>query len=140
MLASQAVRHLPAALAIAVFIVAQPYGTRIAGAHYASPSDTFGVELLARDLTSPDLLDELGSHSTALTKVNAPSPAVSFVPRPRFLSPNPARGRTAAPLALLPSEVDGTETKLAWPENRDATGALIRLTENDVLIPISISF
>ncbi len=133
---SEGLRRLSALAAVLAAVAAQSFVTREVAADRERSPTTYGVQLLERALAEPVVLTHdppskltpsvampEGSAATLLRAPLAPASVRSPAERGMTRWPRSLRERSAAKATH-----DG-------PENRDAAGALIRLTENDLLIP-----
>lgn len=139
MLNSDVVRHLIALGAVVAALVAQAVVTRNVGAHQDRPLNTFGVRLFGSELAAPVSSSQpdpfaLPPQAAELTS----SAATSMIPR---LDP-PLQPATKPQRRWLRGDFDELEAmdvRFRWPENRDSVGALVEITENDVLIPVRLA-
>ena len=135
----EAVRHLIATLTVALAVVVQHYGTSGGSADQVSRSNTFGVELLVSELNVAKSWEDLAMNAAPSLELEAHLPGLDFAPTPRSVRLG-ERTQEAPWRAARPMRFEREDGGLGWPENRDSAGTLIRLTSNDVLSPVSISF
>jgi hypothetical protein len=133
----EGLRRLSALAAVLAAVAAQSFVTRDVAADRERSPTTYGVQLLERALAEPVPLTQFDPPPKLTPPVSEPKRfAATLLQAPLALAPvrSPAaRGATRWPRSLRERSVANTTRD--WPENRDAAGALIRLTENDLLIP-----
>jgi hypothetical protein len=133
---NEGVRRLSALAAVLAAVAAQSFVTGNVDAEHELSPGTFGVQLLERELAAPV---SLAQHPppVLLPSVAEPQSSAATLLRARLVEPTmkgTAPRRATNGFRVLSERRPG-EVTADWPENRDASGALIQLTENDVLIP-----
>lgn len=136
MMCSEGARRLIALCAVVAGIGAQSVITSPADANQSGVVQTYGVRLLGSGLAAP------AWPTTEHRALELPPPvaepqgsaAVLFEPAAQ-LDPSASVKLPARRWLSVPAEFERMEMRRSWPENRDSSGALIQLTENDVLIP-----
>ena len=134
---SEGFRRLSALGAVLAAVAAQSFVTRGVDAERQATPQTYGVQLLEHELAAPvpparyppaALAPSVAEpHGSAATLLQEPlTPPRMAAPVASGVAPKWRRAKT---------ERRTLEVVDVWPENRDASGALIQITENDVLIP-----
>jgi len=141
MLGSEGVRHLIALIAITAAVAVQTVATRSVVADHDGQLNTYGVRLLGSELAapvSPAEHDPLALPPPAAEPTR--SAATFFIPilEPPLLEP--MRKAERRWLGAARSELQLGDVRARWPENRDSVGALIELTESDVLDAVRVSY
>ena len=133
---SEGLRRLSGLAAVLAAVAAQSFVVRDVNANQDTSTQTYGVQLLEHQLAAP------GSPVRYPPFELAPSVAEPQGSAAILFEVTLATPATKSPAELLPikwrsslSERRSAAAVRDWPENRDASGTLIRITENDVLIP-----
>lgn len=140
MVNSEGARRLVAFCAVIAGVGAQSAITSSVDANQSGVVQTYGVRLLGNGLAAPVLPTQQSPsvlpppvaewNSSATTFFEAATPPVPAtpvqLPVKRWLS--------------VPTEFKRLDIPDYWPENREASGALIQLSENDVLIPARMPY
>jgi hypothetical protein len=134
---SEGLRRLSALGAVLAAVMAQSFVTRGVDAEHQATSQTYGVQLLEHELAGP--VPPVRYPPAALTpSVAEPQGSAATLLQQGLTAPSvtaPPVSGVAPKWRRVRSERRTLETVDVWPENRDASGALIQITKNDVLIP-----
>ena len=137
---SEGARRLIALGAVIAGVGAQSFITSEVDAYQNVADRTYGVKLLGSELAAPVSPAHQEVPALPASVTGHDSSATNFFVVPS--TPEPTGKR------LLPTpgrlEVDSERYRLRapndWPERRDATGSIIELSENDVLIPTRLPY
>ena len=146
MIRSEGARRLVALMTVAAAVGAQSIATRSAVAHQTQHADHFGVQLLATQLEAPVSLAERGALMLAPEAAGPNEMTPSFVApltEPSSLDPVLKRQRSWRGISaneLTRRDIGPARTLVRPLPNRDSVGSRLVLTENDVLIPIRLSY